>query len=196
MRDGELEIVTRHSPAAADAYAALTAHLHESFGAAVFSDDAGSIDEVVAGLLRAANATVATAESCTAGLLAGRLADVPGSSAYLLGGFVTYANEAKVAEVGVPQELLDTVGAVSAEVAEAMATGARDRLSTDYGIGITGVAGPDGGTADKPVGLVHVCLVVGDEVHPLRLMLGGSRAAIRQRTVVAALHLLRTTLAE
>ncbi len=151
LRDGELEIVTRYPPDSGPSYRRLAEHLHAVFSDTVFSDDQGSIDEVVASLLREAGATITTAESCTAGLLAGRLADVPGSSGYLLGGFVTYANQAKVDVVGVPQHLLESVGAVSAEVAEAMAAGARARLGTTFGIGVTGVAGPGGGTAEKPV---------------------------------------------
>ena len=131
----------------------------------------------------------------TAGLVAARIADRPGSSAYLLGGFVTYANEAKTAEVGVPTQLLDRVGAVSREVAEAMARGARERLSTTWGVSTTGIAGPGGGTAEKPVGLVHIAVVGPDDaVHHRELHLGGDRAAIRRRSVVACLHLLRQAL--
>ena len=195
VRDGELEVVTRFGPAAQDAYEALRSALHAAFGEQLYADDGRSLDEVVADGLLAAGATVATAESCTAGLLAGRLADRPGSSAYLTGGFVTYANEAKTAEVGVPAALIERVGAVSREVAEAMATGARERLGTTYGVGITGVAGPGGGTPEKPVGLVHVALAGPDGVVHRELRLGGSRAVIRRRTVVACLHLLREAVA-
>lgn len=195
LREGELEVVTRYRPDAQHSYDRLVETLHEGFGAALYSREGATVDETVAALFREGGATVATAESCTAGLLAGRLADVPGSSAYLLGGFVTYANAAKTAEVGVPAELIERVGAVSAEVADAMARGARERLGTTLGVGITGVAGPGGGTPDKPVGLVHVCLAHEDgRTWPLRLQLGGGRAGVRQRTVVACLHLLREVL--
>lgn len=195
LRSGELEVVTRYAPAAQAAYDALVAALHTRFGASIFSDDGSTVDDVVAEALIARGATIATAESCTAGQLAARFADRAGSSAYLTGGFVTYANEAKVAEVAVPQDLLDSVGAVSPQVAVAMARGARHRLGTTYAVGITGVAGPDGGTPEKPIGLVHVCLVgPDDDAHPLELRLGGDRASIRARTVVAALHLLREAL--
>lgn len=195
LREGELEVVTRYRPDAQTAYEHLVETLHDGFGAALYSRDGATVDETVAALFRSTRTTVATAESCTAGLLAGRLADVPGSSTYLLGGFVTYANEAKTEEVGVPADLIERVGAVSAEVAEAMARGARERLGTTYGIGVTGVAGPGGGTPDKPVGLVHVCLAHEDgRTWPLRLQLGGGRAGVRQRTVVASLHLLREVL--
>lgn len=194
LREGELEVVTRHSPAADPAYDALRKALLERFGEQVYSDDAGPVDEVVARLLLDAEATIATAESCTAGMLASRLADRPGSSAYLLGGFVTYADAAKTAELGVSVDLLARVGAVSPEVAEAMATGARARLDSTYAVAVTGVAGPGGGSEEKPVGLVHVALAGPDGVRLRELRLGGSRTAIRQRTVVACLHLLREEL--
>lgn len=194
VRDGELEIVTRYEPSAEAAYERLAAHLRESFGGAVFAEGGSKVDDVVAETLLARGETIATAESCTAGLLAGRIADRPGSSAYLVGGFVTYANEAKTVEVGVPAELIAAVGAVSPEVAEAMAEGARRRLGTTYGVGITGVAGPGGGTEEKPVGLVHVAVAHPDGVLHRRLDLGGDRAAIRKRTVVASLHLVREAL--
>ncbi|TIC87642.1 competence/damage-inducible protein A [Nocardioides sp. GY 10113] len=191
LRDGELEVVTRFAPEAAAAYRSLTAALVDRFGARVFSTDGRTVDRVLADLLVARGATVATAESCTAGLVAGRLADLPGSSRYLLGGFVTYANEAKTAEVGVPEQLLRQVGAVSEEVAVAMAAGARERLGTTYGLSTTGVAGPDGGTPEKPVGLVHVAVVSQDGVRHRALRLGGGRDAIRARSVTSLLHLLR-----
>lgn len=149
-----------------------------------------SLDERLATALLEKDATVATAESCTAGLVAGRLADRPGSSAYLIGGFVTYANEAKTAEVGVPENLLARVGAVSEEVAIAMAQGARARLDTTYGVSTTGVAGPDGGTPGKPVGLVHVAVAAADHTWHRRLQLDGDRATVRADSVTQALDLL------
>lgn len=194
LSEGELEIVTRYSPTAAPAYDALVAALRTDFPDTLFSADGRSVEEIVAEGLLDAHLTIATAESCTAGLLAARIADRPGSSAYLLGGLVTYANEAKRDLLGVPQELLDSVGAVSAEVARAMADGARARLGTDIGVGITGVAGPGGGTPDKPVGLVHLCVTSADAVLARRVVLGGDRAAVRHRSVVVALHLVRELL--
>ena len=152
LRDGELEIVTRYPPDSSR-YRRWPSTCTQCSASTVFSDDQGSIDEVVASLLREAGATITTAESCTARFLAGRLADVPGSSDYLLGGFVTYANQAKVDVVASPQHLLEWVGAISAEVAEAMAAGARARLGTTIGISVTGVAGPGDGAAEKPVRL-------------------------------------------
>ncbi len=194
LRDGELEMVTRYSPGALPAYAALKLAVRERFGDAVFSTDGATIDEVLAGELRTAGATVATAESCTAGLLAGRLADLPGSSDYLLGGFVTYANRTKVDQLGVRADLLERCGAVSEEVAAAMAAGARERLGASIGVGVTGVAGPTGGTPDKPVGLVHVCASTAGGQLSRRLHLPGSRAHVRGRTVVTCLHLVRELL--
>ncbi len=193
---GELEIVTRYSPGEESTYDALVAAVRGDFPDTLFSDDGRTLDELVAQALLDAGATIATAESCTAGMLASRLADRPGSSAYLLGGVVSYADDVKRDQLGVDQQLLDTVGAVSAEVARAMADGARERLGTTYGVGVTGVAGPGGGTAQKPVGLVHVCLTSADVAHPLELHLAGSRDRIRSRTVVEVLHLLRRVLAD
>lgn len=149
-----------------------------------------TLDVRLADALLAESATVATAESCTAGLVAARIADRPGSSAYLIGGFVTYANEAKTAEVGVPEDLLARVGAVSEEVAVAMARGARERLGTTYGVSTTGVAGPDGGTSEKPVGLVYVAVASAQRTWQRRLLLDGDRARVRHDAVTEALDLL------
>lgn len=148
------------------------------------------LDERLADSLLQRHATVATAESCTAGLVAARLADRPGSSAYLIGGFVTYANEAKTAEVAVPVDLLARVGAVSEEVSIAMAKGARERLGTTYGLSTTGVAGPDGGTAGKPVGLVHVSVASAAHTWHHELRLAGDRARVRADSVTGVLELL------
>ncbi|TYL55985.1 competence/damage-inducible protein A [Nocardioides sp. BGMRC 2183] len=194
LREGELEVVTRYSPAAQDAYTELEATLNSAFGDRVFSTDGRTVDRLVADLLVDAHATVATAESCTAGLVAARLADLPGSSRYLIGGYVTYANEAKSAAVGVPADLIAEVGAVSKEVAVAMAEGARHRAGTTYGLSVTGVAGPDGGSADKPVGLVHIAAAGPDRTRQRELRLGGGRDVIRARSVTCVLHLLREAL--
>ncbi|HZY76288.1 MAG TPA: competence/damage-inducible protein A [Jatrophihabitantaceae bacterium] len=194
LRDGELEIVTRNGPDAQPAYDEFAATIAAAYPATLFSADGRTIDEVVAETLLARGLTIATAESCTAGLLAGRLADRPGSSAYLLGGLVTYANEAKTELAGVPADLIARVGAVSAEVAAAMADGARARLRTDVGVGITGIAGPGGGSADKPVGLVHLCASTASASLARRVVIPGSRADVRRRTTEIALHLIRELL--
>ena len=153
-----------------------------------------TIDEIVAEALLERRLTIATAESCTGGLLAARLTDRAGSSAYVLGGVVAYSNAVKQSEVRVPAELIERVGAVSAEVADALARGVRDRLSTDIGVGITGVAGPGGGTADKPVGLVHLCVADAHRTIGREVRLPGDRAEVRRRSVTVAMHLLRELL--
>lgn len=155
-----------------------------------------NIQDLVVAELLGQGATVATAESCTAGLVAARFADRPGSSAYLVGGFVTYSNAAKTSQVDVPEELLAAVGAVSEEVAVAMAQGARSRLGTTYGIATTGIAGPGGASPGKPVGLVHVAVASADRTWHERLELDGDRARVRAETVTAALALLQLALEE
>ena len=142
--------------------------------------------------------SIATAESCTGGLLAARLTELPGASDYMRGGIVAYSNDVKVSQVGVPRELIDAHGAVSQEVAEALADGARARLGADVGVGITGVAGPGGGTAEKPVGLVWLSVSIGSHppAEPLTrsVNLPGGRADIRDRATTVALHLVRRAL--
>ena len=128
--------------------------------------------------------------------MAARLTSVPGSSDVFLGAVVAYADEVKAAELGVPESMLETFGAVSAEVAAAMATGARERLRADVAVAVTGVAGPGGGTEEKPVGLVYLHAEGPDGNLGRELNLPGSREAIRVRATVAALHLLRTLLTQ
>jgi nicotinamide-nucleotide amidase len=194
LRDGELEIVTRYRPSAEPAYDDLEELIGSAYADTLLSVDGRTVDDVVAEALIARGLTVATAESCTGGLLAARLTNRPGSSAYLIGGLIVYANSAKQDLIGVPADLIDRVGAVSAEVAEAMADGVRGRLGADIGVGITGVAGPDGGTPDKPVGLVHISVRSNAGTVDRRVVLPGSRADIRGRAVVIAMHLIRTLL--
>jgi nicotinamide-nucleotide amidase len=196
LRDGELEIVTRYEPPAEQAYRRLAAEIAARYAGTLMSADGRSVDELVADALLARHLTIATAESCTAGMLAARLADRPGSSDYLMGGLVVYSNDAKHELAGVPTELIIAVGAVSAEVAESLAQGVRRRLGTDLGVGITGIAGPGGGTEGKPVGLVHLCVAGPDSTLARRVVIPGSRAAVRTRATVMALHLLRRLLAD
>src|SRR3712207_5268291 len=174
LRRGEVEVVTRYEPADADVYEAFSAIVRERHADTLFSDDGTSIDEQVAGLLVERGLTIAVAESCTGGLLAGRLTERAGSSAYVLGGLVVYANEAKTALAGVDAGLIERVGAVSTEVAEALAAGARERLGADVGVGITGIAGPGGGTDEKPVGTVCFCVAGPDASLTRRVQLPGS----------------------
>jgi nicotinamide-nucleotide amidase len=196
LRRSEIEIATRYEPGAEDAYAAFAALVRERHGDLLFSEDGATIDDQVAALLAGPPArTIAFAESCTGGLLAARLTERPGASAYVAGGVVVYSNEAKAALAGVDPALIARVGAVSAEVADALADGALARFGSDVGVGVTGIAGPDGGTPEKPVGRVHVTVATRDGARIARqLDLPGSRSDIRDRTTTVALHLLRRLL--
>lgn len=190
LRRGELEIVTRYEPTASDAYTALIDLLRDRYPAELFSEDGALIDDQVAALL--AGRTFATAESCTAGLLAARIADRAGSSAYLAGGVVSYSNQAKVELLGVDPALIADHGAVSEPVARAMAEGALARFGADTAVGITGIAGPGGGSAEKPVGTV--CFGVALAARPTlvrTVRLPGDRTDVRERSTTVAMHLLR-----
>ena len=193
LRRGEVEIVTRYEPDAAESYAALVTMLRERHGAEIFSEDGSSVDVQVAHLL--AGRRIATAESCTGGLLAARLTDLAGSSAYVAGAVVSYSNEAKIDLLGVDAALIESHGAVSEPVAEAMADGALRRFGADTAVGITGIAGPGGGTADKPVGTVCFSLARTDGPAVTRtIRLPGNRADIRERSTTIAMHMLRRSL--
>jgi len=195
VRGGELEIVTRYEPHAADVYVAFERIVRERHARVLYSDDGSHVDDQVAAMLVEQGLSVAVAESCTGGLLLGRLTDLAGSSAYLRGGVVAYANEVKVELVGVPAELIEAHGAVSEEVAVALAEGARRVVGADIGIGVTGVAGPGGGTEEKPVGLVWLALVGPDGRRIVRRAdQRGTRADVRERATTSALHLLRRLL--
>jgi nicotinamide-nucleotide amidase len=196
LRRGEVEVVTRYEPADQPTYDAFAAVVRDRHADTLFSDDGRSVDEQVAGALRERGWTIATAESCTGGLLAGRLTELPGSSDYVLGGLVVYADEAKTALAGVPPELIARHGAVSTEVAAALADGARAALGADVGVGITGIAGPGGGTPDKPVGLVCFSVAGPGGARLTRsAQLPGGRADVRDRSTTVALHLVRRLLA-
>lgn len=163
----------------------------EALGSAVFSTNGETMEEIVGQILRARDKTLSTAESCTGGLIAQRLTEISGSSQYFIEGVVAYANEAKIRTLNVPAELIEKHGAVSAEVAEAMAEGMRARAETDYAISITGVAGPTGGTPEKPVGLVFIGYSDKNKTKSLKLTLPGDRYLIRWRSSQAALDYLR-----
>ncbi|MCX6371831.1 MAG: nicotinamide-nucleotide amidohydrolase family protein [Actinobacteria bacterium] len=192
---GEVTVRLRYrrgTPADAQAtalVAALTA------GAPVFSSDGRTVDDLVADALRDGGLTVAVAESCTGGLLGARLSARPGSSDYFLGGVISYANEIKMELLDVPAGMLAQYGAVSEEVAGAMAAGARAATGADYALAVSGVAGPDGGTPDKPVGLVYVACSGPRRTKVVRGLYPGDRASVRDYGVSAALHLLRRELA-
>jgi len=193
---GEVTVTARYDEgdegAAAQA-AALAAVL--SAAAPVFSTDGRTVDQLVADGLRGRAETVAVAESCTGGLLGGRLTDLAGSSDYVLGGVISYADEVKREQLGVPAELLASDGAVSEPVAQAMAEGVRERLGATYGLSVTGIAGPTGATPDKPVGLVYVGCAGPTGTLVRRHEFPGDRATVRAWSVTAALHLLRQALA-
>jgi nicotinamide-nucleotide amidase len=193
LRRGEIEIATRYEPPAQPDYDAWLAFIGERHSDTLFSRDGSTIDDQVAGLLQ--GHTIAVAESCTGGLMAARLTDRAGSSSYFAGGAVVYSNAAKVQLAGVDPTLIERVGAVSVEVAEALATGAAQRFDAELGIGITGIAGPAGGTEDKPVGTVcfSVCARQGGRL-TRRARLPGGRHDIRDRSVTVTMHLLRRLL--
>ena len=167
--------------------------LRERYPRELFSEDGSLIDDQVAALLM--GRTIATAESCTAGLLAARLADRAGSSAYLAGGVVSYSNDAKIELLGVDGALIAQHGAVSEPVARAMAEGALARFGADTAVGITGIAGPGGGTAEKPVGTVCFGVALAGRDTVVRtLRLPGDRSDVRERSTTVAMHLLRQEL--
>lgn len=195
LRRGEVEVVTRYEPHQAGVYAAFEAIVRDRHADTLFSDDGSLVDDQVARALQAAGETIAVAESCTGGLVAARLTDRPGSSAYMRGGIVAYDNAVKIDVAGVDAALIDGHGAVSEEVARALADGAIERLGADVGIGITGIAGPDGGTEEKPVGLVWFAVAHRDgRALSVSLVIPGGRADVRDRATTVALHLLRRLL--
>lgn len=193
LRRGELEIVTRYEPADAAIYDQLVELLRTHHGAEMFSTDGALIDDQVAELL--AGRTIATAESCTAGMIAARLTDRAGSSAYVAGGVVSYSNDAKAELLGVDPALIASHGAVSEPVAEAMAAGALARFGADTAVATTGIAGPGGGSAEKPVGTVCFSVRLGDGTTMTKtLLLPGDRSDVRERSTTVAMHLLRSVL--
>jgi nicotinamide-nucleotide amidase len=213
LRRGEIEVVTRYEPDADAVYEAFATVVRERHTDTLFSEDGSSVDEQVAALLRgeagaglpsrdgaqealpARPLTIATAESCTGGLLAARLTELPGSSAYVRGGIVAYSDAVKIAVASVPAELIERHGAVSPEVARALAEGACARLEADVGVGVTGIAGPDGGSRQKPVGLVCLSVAGPDGAELTRSVnLPGGRADVRDRSTTVALHMIRRLL--
>jgi len=169
----------------------LAEKIADKLGPAVFSMNGETMEEVIGAMLTERGETVAFAESCTGGLIAERVTEVPGSSRYFMEGAVTYSNDAKVRTLGVRRETLEEFGAVSSQTAEEMAAGMRDRAGTDYAISVTGIAGPDGGTEEKPVGTVFLGLADADGTRSKKFTFPGDRYLIRWRTSQAALDLLR-----
>jgi nicotinamide-nucleotide amidase len=194
LRDGELEIVTRYRPEAQQQVELLRRCVVGDFGVAVFSTDGAEVDDLIGRALTARRWTVAAAESCTGGLLGARLTAPAGACGYVQGTIVGCADAAKTALLGVPAATIEAHGAVSAQVAEALADGVRTALGAEVGVGVTGIAGPDGGTPDKPVGTVHLSVVCPNGRRTRALLLPGARDQVRHRTVVAAMHELRLLL--
>jgi competence/damage-inducible protein CinA-like protein len=190
LRGSELVTDVRHREGAEAAAEALRAGLAERLGQFTYTETGESIEEIVFGLL--GDRTIAVAESESGGLLAGRLTLRPGSSNWFAGGVVSYSNESKTKLLGVDPELIESSGAVSPEVAEAMADGALDRFDAEVSCAITGIAGPDGGSEEKPVGYVCFCAKTSEGKKLARdPILPGSRTDVRDRSVVVALHLVR-----
>ena len=192
LRRGEIEIVTRYAPDQRALYDDFVRFVADSHADTLFSTDGSTIDEQLAALLNGPPLrTIALAESCTGGLVAARLTERSGASTYLKGGLVVYSNEAKTKLAGVPEQLIERHGAVSEEVAVALAEGARASLDADIGVGVTGIAGPGGGSDQKPVGLVWCAVSLGDGEQAVRkLQLPGSRQVIRDRTTTVVLHMV------
>ncbi|AZG46573.1 competence/damage-inducible protein A [Gordonia insulae] len=195
LRGGEVEMVTRFPLGATHAYDALAAVIADNHGRQVFSTDGSTIDDLLAAALT--DRRIATAESCTGGMIAARLTDRPGSSAYVMGGVVSYSNAAKSAVLDVPDTLIATHGAVSEQVAAAMAEGAARHLAADVAVSTTGVAGPGGGTELKPVGMVCFGVAVAGRPTVTRTRrFPGDRATVRALATTAALHLIADVLGD
>jgi nicotinamide-nucleotide amidase len=190
-REYEIHVDLLYDQAAAERADALADELAERLQPYVFALEPRPVEELVLGLCRGRELTLATAESCTGGLVAARLTNVPGASDVFLGGVVAYADGVKESELGVPADVLEGRGAVSAEAAAAMSRGARERFGVDVAVSVTGIAGPDGGSAEKPVGLVYVHASGPDGELARELLLHGGRDEIRRRATVTALHVVR-----
>jgi nicotinamide-nucleotide amidase len=194
----ELGVKLRFSARGADAQVALERFaglVRPRFEDALYAEHDAGLEEVVGQMLRDKQMTISVAESCTGGLLAKRLTDVPGASAYVVSGYVVYANRAKTELLGVDPELIEKHGAVSEPVARAMAEGALARSHTDCSISVTGIAGPDGGTPEKPIGLVWLAVAMKDaETTAREVRLMGNREMLRARAAQAGLNMLRLRL--
>ncbi|MBJ7458011.1 MAG: competence/damage-inducible protein A [Thermoleophilaceae bacterium] len=195
LRKGEMEILISHRPEDRPRREALVNAFSDQYSGAIFSQSAETVDEQIARLLD--GRTIALAESCTGGLLAHRLTLPAGASEFFQGSAVTYSNEAKARVLSVPQAELDDFGAVSPEVAKSMAEGALDAFEADFAVSITGIAGPDGGTKEKPVGTVEFHAVARDgRRRQLGIVLPGRRHDVQERAATVALHLLRSLIAD
>jgi nicotinamide-nucleotide amidase len=199
LKRGEVEVVTRYPPDEQAMYDAFVELVSERHPDTLFSTDGTTVDQQVAALLRgteqSAPLTIATAESCTGGLLAARLTELAGSSDYVRGGVIAYADEVKIGQLGVPAAAIQEHGAVSCEVAPGRAKGAGARLGVNIGVGVTGVAGPGGGSEEKPVGLIWLSVARdGAEAMTRSVNLPGARADIRDRATTVSMHMIRRVL--
>lgn len=195
LRRGEIEVDVRFREGAEEAAEAVRRGIAERHERFLFSQDGTTIDELVAGLLQGHR--LGLAESCSGGLLAARITNVPGASGYLAGSVVAYSNDAKTALLGVDPGLIERHGAVSPQVAEAMARGALERFEADVAVSVTGIAGPDGGTDEKPVGYVCFYAITADGRGLARdPVIPGSREDIRERSALVGMHMLRILLGE
>jgi nicotinamide-nucleotide amidase len=193
LRRGEVEVVTRYEPAQDSTYRAFEAVVRERHADTLFSDDGTTVDQQVAVLLRDRGWTIATAESCTGGLLAARITEPAGASDYFTGGVVVYDRAAKE-ELGVSPATLDAHGEVSVETARELAERVRERRGSELGVGITGIAGPGGGTPEKPVGFVCFSVAGPDGSLTRSATLPGGRFDVRDRSTTVALHMVRRLL--
>jgi nicotinamide-nucleotide amidase len=195
FKDGQIELhltaQARNESETVKLLDELAGRLDEVLGEYIFSRSNETLEEVVGQLLKLRGYTLATAESCTGGLVAGRITEVPGSSEYFIEGVVSYSNEAKIDLLGVPRELIETHGAVSEQVAGAMAAGIRKRAGSTFGAAVTGIAGPGGGSHEKPVGLVYIALADDSQTTTRKFLFPGDRQFIRTLSVNAALDMVR-----
>jgi nicotinamide-nucleotide amidase len=195
FKDGQIELhltaQARNESETVKLLDELAGRLDEVLGEYIFSRSNETLEEVVGQLLKLRGYTLATAESCTGGLVAGRITEVPGSSEYFIEGVVSYSNEAKIDLLGVPRELIETYGAVSEQVAGAMAAGIRKRAGSTFGLAVTGIAGPGGGSDEKPVGLVYIALADDSQTTTRKFLFPGDRQFIRTLSVNAALDMVR-----
>ena len=195
-RDFEIHVDLLVDPGAEERAGEIARGLRTPLEQHLFTEDERPVEELVLGLCRARSLSLATAESCTGGLVAARLTSVPGSSDVFVGGIVAYSNELKRVQLGVPEAVLAEHGAVSAEAAAAMAAGARAQLGADVAVAVTGIAGPTGGTPEKPVGLVYLHAETPDASRGIEFEFPSDRESVRQRSAVAALHLVRRLLSQ
>lgn len=194
----DLRVTAAEVPALAAerSLAEATRRLRDRAGPYVYGEDAADLAAVVLDLCRERSLSIATAESCTGGLIGARLTAVPGSSDVFVGGVVAYSNAVKESLLDVPAQLIESKGAVSEDVARAMAAGVRERLGADVGIGVTGIAGPGGGSPDKPVGTVWIAVQIGEEVRAQGRVYIGDRGEVRSRSAQAALDTVRRMLTQ